>query len=60
MATQVQTGFNKNDVLRRVQGGETDLFYQLVSAPANVPCFGRRWASSTTKPMLKSVRRKRF
>lgn len=30
MASQVQTGFNENDVLRRVQGGETDLFYELV------------------------------
>ena len=30
MATQVQTGFNETDVLRRVQGGETDLFYELV------------------------------
>ena len=30
MATQLQTGFNETDVLRRVQGGETDLFYELV------------------------------
>lgn len=30
MATQVQTNFNETDVLRRVQGGETDLFYELV------------------------------
>lgn len=30
MATQVQTGSNETDVLRRVQEGETDLFYELV------------------------------
>src|SRR5664279_318089 len=30
MATGLQTGFNETDVLRRVQGGETDIFYELV------------------------------
>jgi len=30
MATQVHTGFNETDVLRRVRSGETDLFYELV------------------------------
>jgi len=30
MATQVQAGSNETDVLRRVQEGETDLFYELV------------------------------
>jgi RNA polymerase sigma-70 factor (ECF subfamily) len=30
MATPFQAGFNETDVLRRVQGGETDLFYELV------------------------------
>jgi RNA polymerase sigma-70 factor (ECF subfamily) len=30
MATQVQTGFDETDILRRVQDGETDLFYELV------------------------------
>lgn len=30
MATQVQIGSNETDVLRRVQEGETDLFYELV------------------------------
>ena len=30
MATQFQTDFNENDVLRRVQAGEIELFYELV------------------------------